>query len=50
MINLMEKRKEVYELIQDARSLNKEVFAEGEKEKFDAKMKEIEELKDLIER
>jgi HK97 family phage major capsid protein len=50
MINLAEKRKEVYELIQEARSLNKDVFAEGEKEKFDAKMKEIEELKDLIER
>ena len=49
MINLMEKKKEVYEKIQDARSLNKDVFADGEKEKFDTAMAEIENLKSFIE-
>jgi len=49
MVNLMEKRKELYEKIQETRSLNKEVFADGEKEKFDAAMSEIENLKSFIE-
>jgi len=50
MKNLAELRKNLTEMIAEARSLNKESFAEGEKEKFDAKMTEIEELKALIER
>lgn len=50
MINLAEKRKELAEKIAELRSLNKEVFSEGEKEKYDTFTGTIEQLKAYIDR
>ena len=50
LVNLAEKRKELAEKIAELRSLNKEVFSEGEKEKYDTFTGTIEQLKAYIER